>query len=128
MDAVAERLRTAGLTVVSIEPDQAVVVFQDDANLFEFRRALADYMAGPRIVGSTGERAKSTQWDVFEFIEAGQMRRWARGDRIGYVCVPKLVHLESGWIQFASIRSMSSSGIQELQNSPGKEWRSLKRL
>ncbi len=33
VDMVADKLRNAGLTVVSIEPDQAVVVFQDDANL-----------------------------------------------------------------------------------------------
>src|SRR5579863_3080994 len=38
-------------------------------------------MAGPRVIA--GERAKSTQWDVFEFIEAGQMRSWSRADRIG---------------------------------------------
>jgi hypothetical protein len=80
-DGVAEKLRAAGLTVVSIEPNQAVVVFQDDANLAEFRRALAQYMAGPRIIA--GEQAKTTQWDVFEFIEAGQMRSWSRADRIG---------------------------------------------
>lgn len=81
VDAVAERLRDAGLTVVSIEPDEAVVVFQDDANLVEFRRALAQYMAGPRMIA--GEQAKTTQWDVFEFIEADQMRSWSRADRIG---------------------------------------------
>jgi hypothetical protein len=82
-DAVAEKLRAAGLTVVSIEPDQAVVVFQDDANLAEFRRALDQYMAGPRIIAATGEQAKTTQWDVFEFIEADRMRSWSRADRIG---------------------------------------------
>ncbi|HWW50504.1 MAG TPA: S8 family peptidase [Verrucomicrobiae bacterium] len=81
--AVAEKLRDAGLTVVSIEPDQAVVVFQDDANLAEFRRALDQYMAGPRIISATGEQAKTTQWDVFEFIEADRMRSWSRADRIG---------------------------------------------
>lgn len=82
-DAVAEKLRDAGLTVVSIEPDQAVVVFQDDVNLAEFRRALEQYMAGPRIIAATGELAKTTQWDVFEFIEADRMRIWSRADRIG---------------------------------------------
>jgi Subtilase family len=82
-DAVAEKLRDAGLTVVSFEPDQAVVVFQDDANLAEFRRALDQYMAGPRIIAATGELAKTTQWDVFEFIEADRMRIWSRADRIG---------------------------------------------
>ena len=83
VDAVADRLRAAGLTIVSIEPDQAVVVFQDDANLADFRRALGEYMAGPRMIAARGERAKSTQWDVFEFIEADQMRSWSRADRIG---------------------------------------------
>jgi hypothetical protein len=81
VDMVADKLRNAGLTVVSIEPDQAVVVFQDDANLREFRQALEQYMAGPRVIA--GEQAKSTQWDVFEFIEADQMRSWSRADRIG---------------------------------------------
>jgi hypothetical protein len=80
-DMVADKLRNAGLTVVSIEPDQAVVVFQDDANLREFRQALTQYMAGPRVIA--GEQAKSTQWDVFEFIEADQMHGWSRADRIG---------------------------------------------
>lgn len=83
VEAVAEKLRAAGLIVVSIEPDQAVVVFQDDANLADFRRALTEYIAGPRIVAATGDRAKSTQWDVFEFIDADQMRSWSRADRIG---------------------------------------------
>ncbi|MGJ5818580.1 S8 family peptidase [Paludibaculum fermentans] len=83
MDTIAERLRAAGLMVVSIEPDQAVVVFQDDANLAEFRRALGEYIAGPRMIEKRGERAKTTQWDVFEFIEADQLRSWSRADRIG---------------------------------------------
>jgi hypothetical protein len=83
VDTVAEKLRGAGLTVVSIEPDQAVVVFQDDANLADFRRALAEYMAGPRAIGPARRRAKTTQWDVLEFIEADQMRSWSRADRIG---------------------------------------------
>lgn len=83
VDMVAEKLRDAGLTVVSIEPDQAVVVFQDDADLAEFRRALDQYMAGPRMIAATGEQAKTTQWDVLEFIEADRMRSWSREDRIG---------------------------------------------
>ena len=83
VDMVADKLRNAGLTLVSIEPDQAVVVFQDDANLRDFRRALGEYMAGPRIIAATGEPARTTQWDVFEFIEADQMRSWSRADRIG---------------------------------------------
>jgi hypothetical protein len=28
------------------------------------------------------EQAKTTQWDVFEFIEADRMRSWSRADRI----------------------------------------------
>jgi hypothetical protein len=83
VDMVAQKLRDAGLAVVSIEPDQAVIVFQDDANLSDFRRVLREYIAGPRIRTRSGERAQSTQWDIFEFIEADQMRTWARADRIG---------------------------------------------
>ncbi len=40
-------------------------------------------MAGPRLIERTGERAKTTQWDVFEYIEADQLRSWSRADRIG---------------------------------------------
>lgn len=83
VDAVADKIRDAGLTVVSIEPDQAVIVFQDDANLADFRRALDEYITGPRIIAATGKQAKSTQWDIFEFIEDDQMRSWSRQDRIG---------------------------------------------
>ena len=80
--SVAERLREAGLTVVSIEPDHAIVVFRGDADLTEFREAMAGYKRGP-VRKSDGELAKSTKWDVFGFIEATQMRNWSRADRIG---------------------------------------------
>ena len=56
VDMVADKLRNAGLTVVSIEPDQAVVVFQDDANLRDFRQRAWQYMAGPRVIAATGSQ------------------------------------------------------------------------
>ena len=82
VESVAEKLREAGLTVVSIEPDLAIVAFRDDANLADFRAAMAAYMRGPR-PKPDGAMAESTKWDVFEFIEADQMRNWSRTDRIG---------------------------------------------
>jgi hypothetical protein len=82
IDSVAEKLREAGLVVVSIEPDQAIVVFRDDADLTDFRAALTAYMRGPR-QKPDGEMAQSTKGDVFEFIHADSMRNWSRTDRIG---------------------------------------------
>ena len=82
IDSVAEKLIEAGLVVVSIEPDQAIVVFRDDADLTDFRAALTAYMRGPRHKPD-GEMAQSTKWDVFEFIHADSMRNWSRTDRIG---------------------------------------------
>ena len=82
IEGVAEKLREAGLVIVSIEPDQAIVVFRDDADLAEFRAALTTYMRGPR-QKRDGKMAQSTKWDVFEFIEADQMRNWSLTDRIG---------------------------------------------
>ena len=83
LDGLTSKLEAAGLTIVSIEPDKAVVVFRDDANLSEFKRALRSYQRGPRIDPATQQPYRSTQWDVFEYIEAPQMRSWSRADRLG---------------------------------------------
>ena len=73
----------AGLTIVSVEPDRAVVAFHDDAHLTDFRVAADRYRAGPRINRRTGEPAKTTVFDILELIEAPEMRVWSREDRVG---------------------------------------------
>ncbi|MFO0877577.1 MAG: S8 family peptidase [Gemmataceae bacterium] len=83
ISGLAERLRAVGLTVVAVEPDGAVIAFRDDADLAGFRRAVAEYIQGPRINPTTQQPYASTSWDAFESIEVGQMRLWGRVDRAG---------------------------------------------
>lgn len=78
-----ELLEELGITIVGVEPDGAIIAFRDDVNLTDFRRALDEYTQGPRINPQTGLRYASTRWDIFELIEADQMRRWSRPDRVG---------------------------------------------
>lgn len=83
--AVADLLERAGISVVSIEGDNAIIAFRDDGNLTDFRTAIATYEQGPQpgINPKTGQPYQSTQWDVLEYIEAPQMRLWGRTDRVG---------------------------------------------
>lgn len=83
VQSITDALQRAGITIVGIEGDKAVIAFHDDASLLALRRGIADYAAGPRVNRATGEPYVSTTWDVLEFIEAAQMRRWGRADRIG---------------------------------------------
>jgi hypothetical protein len=85
-DEIALSLRKVGLIPVSIEPDRAVIAFRVDADLSEFRAAVAQYATGPRkgINPKTKEPYKSTKWDIFEYIEAESMKLWERADRIGF--------------------------------------------
>lgn len=78
-------LQKLGLTLVSVENDGAVIAFRDDINLDEFKNAVDIYQRGPapRINPKTKLPYKGTKYDVFEIIEAGQMRLWGRTDRIG---------------------------------------------
>jgi hypothetical protein len=82
---IAEQLERLGITVVSIENDNAIIAFQNDINLTQFRQAVATYEQGPQqgINPQTGQPFAGTQWDVFEYIEAPEMRLWSRDDRIG---------------------------------------------
>jgi subtilase family protein len=83
-DAVAEKLEDIGLHVVSIEPDRAVVAFRDDQNLSAFRDAMKVYEAGPKGTNlRTRQPYKSTPYDIFEYVEADQMKLWSPQDRIG---------------------------------------------
>ena len=81
---VAELMERLGIRVVGIESDKAIVAFRDDANLSEFRHAVAAYERGPQqgINPRTGQPYASTQWDVLEYVEAANMRLWNREDRI----------------------------------------------
>jgi subtilisin family serine protease len=80
---LADLLQQLGIAVVSIEPDGAVIAFRADTDLSEFKEALRKYQRGPGINQKTGLRNKGTKFDVFEIIEADEMRLWGRSDRIG---------------------------------------------
>lgn len=84
-DAVAEKLEAVGLHVVSIEPDRAVVAFRDDQDLSQFQNAIKTYEAGPRrgVNPKTQKPYKTTPYDVFEYVEADQMKLWSAEDRVG---------------------------------------------
>ena len=90
-EGLIEILQQAGLTIVSIEPDQAVIAFRDDADLTEFRTAIDAYQRGPKsgINPKTGKPFASTKYDVLEIIEPEQMRLWGLDDRID----PRLAQL-----------------------------------
>lgn len=83
--AVSELLERIGISVVSIESDNAIIAFRDDGDLTQFRTAIAAYQQGPQagINPKTGQPYQSTQYDVLQYIEAPQMRLWGRTDRIG---------------------------------------------
>ena len=82
---MAELLERLDVKVVSIERDNAIIAFQDEADLSQFRHAVSSYERGPQpgINPQTGGRYVSTQWDVLEHVEAAEMRLWGRTDRIG---------------------------------------------
>jgi hypothetical protein len=83
VDVISERLGEVNIIPVSIEPDRAVIAFRDEVDLREFQAAIADYVRGPQLNQRTGERYKSTKWDVFEYIDPEGLKLWAREDRIG---------------------------------------------
>jgi len=83
VDEISTRLREVNIIPVSIEPDRAVIGFRDEVELNEFRAAIEAYIRGPGINRKTGERYKSTKWDLFEYIEPEGLRLWGREDRIG---------------------------------------------
>jgi hypothetical protein len=78
-----EMMTRLGVTVVSIEPDNAIIAFSDDANLQGFYDAVDTYESGPGINPKTQEAYKSTRFDAFEYIEIEEMKLWGRSDRIG---------------------------------------------
>ncbi len=80
---LVQRLIAVGITVVGVEPDGAIIAFKDDANLQAFKEALETYRRGPTVDQRTGELRKTTQWDVFQWMDAANMRIWNKADRIG---------------------------------------------
>lgn len=84
-DKLIDLLHTAGLIVVSLEPDGAVIAFREETDLSDFKAAAAGYAAGPApgINPKTLQPYKSTKYDVLEFIEPDQMRLLTTTDRIG---------------------------------------------
>lgn len=88
--SIAEFIEKLGISVVSIENDKAIIAFRNDGDLSQFRQAVSAYEQGPQagINPQTGQPYASTQWDVFEHIEAAEMRLWGRTDRIG----SRLIH------------------------------------
>jgi hypothetical protein len=83
VDEISARLREVGIIPVSIEPDKAVIAFRNEVDLNDFRAAIGDYIRGPRLNPRTGERYKSTKWDIFEYIDPEGLKLWSREDRIG---------------------------------------------
>lgn len=82
---LVERLQQAGITVVGIDPDGAIIAFHDEANLADFRAGVDLYAQGPSTGTNpnTGRPFQSTAWDVLEGIDIDQMRLWSRRDRVG---------------------------------------------
>jgi len=83
VDEISDRLREVNIIPVSVESDRAVIGFRDEVDLNDFREAVAAYVHGPRINPKTGERYKSTKWDLFEYIDPEGLRLWGREDRLG---------------------------------------------
>jgi hypothetical protein len=48
LEIVRQRLEESGLTIVSIEPEGAIIAFREDADRREFRGAVEAYQRGPR--------------------------------------------------------------------------------
>jgi hypothetical protein len=84
VDQLIEGLhKQAGLEIVSVEPDGAIIAFRDDVDLQEFNSAVKKYRDGPRVNSKTGMPYKSTTADFVEYIEPDGMRLLKPEDRIG---------------------------------------------
>lgn len=96
-ESVAQKLEAVGLHVVGIEPDRAIVAFRDDQDLSQFRDAMKVYEAGPKGTNpQTRKPFKSTTFDVFEYVDADQMKLWSLQDRIGPRLAEKIGSSGSG--------------------------------
>ena len=78
-----QRLQEAGLTVVGIERDGAVVASRDGTNLGDFYRAVEAYGRGPQPNSVTPKTPASTRRGCFEYARVEGRERWGRNDSIG---------------------------------------------
>lgn len=81
--ALVKPLKEVGIRVLNVDPDGAVIAFREDANLTDFKEALEICKAGPKINPKTQKPFGSTKWDIFEIIDAENMRCLTPADRIG---------------------------------------------
>lgn len=72
----------AGMSVVSVEADGAIVVFRHDRSLEAFRAQIEAYRAGPQ-PRRDGQAPATSQYDILEFIDPDGMHSWRREDRVG---------------------------------------------
>lgn len=75
-------LENLGITVVSIEPDKAIIAFKDDADLTRFRDAARAYQT-PQPSRTTGEIRRTTDQDVVEYIDLDGFAALTPADRLG---------------------------------------------
>jgi hypothetical protein len=126
VDQISERLREVNIVPVSIEPDRAVIAFRDEVDLNDFRAAVGNYIRGPKINPKTGERYKSTKWDVFEYIDPDGLKLWGREDRIGArlkeliekrgeVIRPNQTYVLDVEIWHRGTRDLATASLQELR-------------
>ncbi|MCP4990590.1 MAG: S8 family peptidase [Colwellia sp.] len=86
IDQLMDSLRNqAGIEVVSVESDSAIIAFRDTLDLREFQNAINTYKEGPRkgINPRTNKPYKTTKADFLEYIEPDKMRLLNKEDRIG---------------------------------------------
>lgn len=88
-DSIIQLLEQAGLVIVSLEPDGAIIAFREDTHLQEFKEAAEQYAAGPGINRKTGLPYKTTKYDILEYVEPDQMRLLAAQDKVA----PRLAEL-----------------------------------
>lgn len=119
-------LEDAGLIVVAIDPDKAIVAFRDDTDLSQFKNAISEYSSGPRINPQTNREYASTKWDSLEFIEPGQMSLYGYTDRIG-LRLTKIIGSDGGSIEserqyvldaelwYRGSQSQAQAGLDEIR-------------
>jgi len=75
-------LEQAGLVIVSLEPDGALIAFREETELNAFKDAALQYRLGPSLNPKTGQVYKSTKYDILEYVEPDSMRLLDATDRI----------------------------------------------
>lgn len=83
LDDVGGKIERTGLTLVGVEPDNALVAFNDNVELEGLLRDVARFEDGPSVNRRTGEPAKSTTADYLLYVEPEGIEPWLREDRVG---------------------------------------------